>query len=146
MPTPQQLRIIHAAARHTGLIDAESDATRYRLLLKNVADVETSKALTQAGFEDVMAVMEDMGYRHHHAGETYWRDKVGARGSTCGERMLFKIEQLAARSRYELTALVLRHSGNRTERAAELLPREAWNLIEMLKAAAAREAPAPALF
>src|SRR4051812_26725723 len=120
MPTPGQLRILHVAARQVGLIDASGDE-RYRLLLRNVAGVDSGRALSNAEFEDVMAVMEDMGFsndRQRHieraaftasggsasrVQSTYWRDKVAARGTNANARMVHKIRELAAGSRYQLT-------------------------------------------
>src|SRR4051812_11818394 len=108
MPTTEQFCLIHVAARQVGLVDASGDA-RYRMLLQNVAGVASAKLLTQTSFEDVMAVMEDMGFsreRQQHidraaisggggstarAQSTYWRDKVRARGCNANERLVHKI-------------------------------------------------------
>lgn len=148
MLTKDQLQLIHVAARKTLKTDRE-----YRVLLNNVAGVTSSKELTNASLEDVMAVLEDMGFRQHAQSETYWRDKVANRGprGRCGERMVHKIRQLALGSRYPLAGLVKRFSGERTMRVEELRPREAANLIEMLKESAVAlgqplppEPPAPA--
>jgi hypothetical protein len=156
--TPQQLKLIHIAARQVGLIDGRDDA-RYRLLLKSTGSVESAKQLDNASFEDVMAVMEDMGFsreRQFHLDKasfsggggsatkmqsTYWRDKVAARGRFANARMLHLIIELAAApaQRYELAALVSQFSAGRTREVGKLTPQEAWKLIEMLKAAAARE-------
>jgi hypothetical protein len=43
-------------------------------------------------------------------------------------------------ARYELSVLVLRASGGRTDQVEQLLPREAWMLIEALKAMNGRDA------
>lgn len=133
MPTALQLKIVHVAARKVGLNDAQ-----YRTLLANAAGVQSSKDLTQAGFEDVMAVLEDLGFRDDRNGETYWRDKVEARGQAGNARMVHKIRELAKHSIYPLERLVWRHSEGRTEDVEQLTPREAWKLIEMLKGSNAR--------
>jgi hypothetical protein len=57
VPTPNQIRLIHVAASQVALSDAQ-----YRMLLHNVADVETSKQLGNDTFEQVMAVLEGMGF------------------------------------------------------------------------------------
>lgn len=145
MPTNNQLRTIHNGARRVGLIESgkglqRSEAeTRYRLLLRNVGGVESASDLDNPGVEDVMAVLEDMGFDGHPAGKTYWRDKVRARGSFCGARMAFRIRELTDEQRYELAGLCRRFSGDRTYDVERLYPREAWKLIEMLKAVAKRQ-------
>ena len=135
MPTRPQIIAIQKARRQLQLNDAQ-----YRTLLKNVARVESSKDLDNAGVEDVMAVFEDMGFQQHPAGPTYWRDKVAARGNRANARMVQKIEMLAGQQRYCLPALCERFSGGRAQTPIDLTPAEAWKLIEMLKSAAAREA------
>jgi hypothetical protein len=134
MPTPGQLRTIHQGARRVGLTDPA-----YRVLLRNVGGVESSKDLDNPGVEDVMAVLEDLGFDSHPAGRKYWRDKVRMRGSHCGERMGRKIRELAAGGRYTLEAMVQRFSDGRTASVEQLHPREGWKLIEALKAIQQRD-------
>ena len=137
MPTASQLRTIHHGARSVGLTDAA-----YRVLLRNVGGVESSKDLDNPGVEDVMAVLEDLGFTGHPMGATYWRNKVRLRGSECGARMAHKIRELAAMSRYALEVMVEKFSDGRTCIVERLHPREGWKLIEMLKAAEKREGKA----
>lgn len=132
---PAQLRTIHMAKRAAGLTDQS-----YRTLLWNVGGVESSKDLGNAGLEDVMAVLEDMGFDGHPAGPRYWRNKVVRRGQCSSERMVRKIYALAAEQRYQLPALCRRMSLHRTDQVEQLCPKEAWNLIEALKAIVGREA------
>ena len=135
--TPLQLRTIHVAARQVGLIDGTDDE-RYRLLLRNTAGVASAKQLDQRGFEDVMAVMEDLGYAPPGVamGESfYWRNKVKSRGQRANARQIHLIDQLVGeQNKYPLGALLRRHSNGRTDQVKDLHPREAWNLIEALKA------------
>jgi phage gp16-like protein len=133
--TNLQLRTVHIAAKQVGLDDQS-----YRVLLRNVAGVASAKDLDNVTFEDVMATLEDLGYRDPRKDGDYWRGKVARRGSQVNERMLRKIISLAERQRYRLSALCRQFSGGRTERPDKLTPREAWNLIEMLKSAISREA------
>jgi hypothetical protein len=79
---------------------------QYRTLLRSVAGVESCKALDNPGVEDVMAVLEGMGFDSHPGGPTYWRDKVDRRGSRVNERMVHLIRELAAGGRYDLAAMV----------------------------------------
>lgn len=138
MPTPLQLRMIHVAARQAGLIDADGDA-RYRLLLNNVAGADSAKSLDQSEFEDVMEVIEAMGFVDTK-GAGYWANKVALRRSCANPRMVRKIIELQKQQdRYPLASVCLRHSDGRTDRVEQLLPREAWKVIEMLKAVVERE-------
>jgi hypothetical protein len=156
--TRDQLKLIHIAAHQVGLIVGKDDA-RYRLLLKNAAGVESAKDLSNAQFEDVMAVLEDLGFSKERGWamdrssfsasggsasrvqSSYWRDKVAARGSQANARMVWKIRDLLkTEHRYEARALCRRMSQGRTDEVDKLTPREAWNLIEMLKEVEQREA------
>ena len=133
MPTPLQLRLIHIAYRQAGLAEEH-----YRLILRNVARVDSAKELTQAGFEDVMAGIEESGFQERGKAANYWRSKVARRGVFCGERMANRIVSLAAGQAYDLEGLCRRVSDQRVDRVNRLTPREGYNLIEMLKAMAGR--------
>jgi hypothetical protein len=135
MPTTSQIKIIQLGKKLLDLTEPQ-----YRMLLHNVAGVESCKDLNNVGVEDVMAVMEGMGFDSHPSGATYWRDKVSARGTFANARMVHKIHALAPLQRYDLGAQVMKFTGGRSERPEHLRPHEAWALIEMLKAAGAREA------
>lgn len=137
MPTALQLKLVHVAARQAGLNDAQ-----YRTLLRSVAEVESSRQLAQADFEDVMAVLEDLGFVDSKNGAGYWRRKVEQRGRRGNERMVHKINELCQGGqggRYPLESMVRRFSGDRTADVEQLTPREAWKLIECLKAIVARD-------
>ena len=136
MPTPLQIKLIHVAAAQ---IFGRDSKERYRMLLRNVGDVDSSTRLSPEAFEDCMAVLEDMGFSGLGS-PTYWRDKVKLRGMYGNERMARKIHAMAAECRYELPALCLRFSHHRTEQVELLDPREQYSLIEMLKAVEKREA------
>lgn len=129
MPTPLQLKLIHVAARQVGLNDAA-----YRVLLRNVADAKSAKDLGQAEYEDVMAVMEDQGFRTLGQPDDYWRGKVRRRDFEAGPRMVRKIEAMAAETNYKVAGLCMRFSLGRTDRVEQLSPLEAYNAVEMLKA------------
>ncbi len=139
MPTPLELKLIHLAYRQAGL-----DEAQYHLILRNVAGVESAKELTQTSLEDVMATLEDSGFRHAGKPADYWRSKVAMRGSFCGARMEGKIKALAAQQTYDLPGLCRRFSDDRVARVDKLMPREAHRLIEALKAICARQASAEA--
>ncbi len=138
--TPLQLKLIHIARRQVDLNEEQ-----YRTLLHNVAGVESSRDLSNYDFEDVMAVLEDLGFRDTSGDPERWRRKVRMRGQKGNERMIFKIRQLHAQGqcRYPLDSLARQFSGNRADQVEQLRPREAWGLIEMLKDLAEREAKEP---
>jgi hypothetical protein len=138
MLTSLQLRLIHMAYRQAGL-----EEEHYRLILQNVAGVASAKQLTQAGFEDVMAVLEDSGFQERGQPANYWRARVAQRGVLCGARMAHKIAELAAGQAYDLAGLCRRVRGRRVGIVERLSPREGYELIELLKAVAKRrEVPA----
>jgi hypothetical protein len=124
--TPRQLKLLHLAARQ--VFGPEDDA-RYRLLLKNVAGVKSSKDLTNDQFDEVMSVLEACGFQDKIHGSNYWQSR-----SQKPTRLIHKCRELAAQvHRYPLEALVKRFTDDRTNDPDQLLPREAWNLVEMLK-------------
>ena len=126
--TPLQSRLIHVAAREADLNDQQ-----YRILLANVTGKESSKHLDQAGFEDVMAVLEDMGFEQRGESPDYWRKKVGLRGQFANSRLVHRMTAMSEECRYPLMSLVLRFSGHRTAEASKLTPLEAHHLIEAMK-------------
>jgi len=133
----QQVQVLQIARRQVKLSEEQ-----YRTLLRNIAGVESSRdqKFTQAAFEDVMAVLEDMGFKASFGSTSHFRDKVAKRGTACNERIVHKINELSrAQSRYPLSALCLRFSDGRTENAGKLRPYEGHNLIEMLKDVIERE-------
>jgi len=134
MPSPLQLKLIHLAYRQAGL-----EEEHYRMVLRSVAGVASAKDLTQGGFEDCMAVFEDSGFRDQGKPESYWRDKVATRAAACGDRMARKIAELSAGQPYDLAGMCKRFSGGRVACVEMLRPREAWNLIEALKAIQTRQ-------
>ncbi len=137
--TPQQLKLIHVARRATGM--SEED---YRTGLRSIAHVESSKNLTNIGFEDMLAWFESCGFRdtQHHA--HFWRDIVDRRSSFANSRQLHEIARLySALSTqhsalglpvYTLASLVEHQCNDRTHEPSKLTPAEANNLIEAIKA------------
>lgn len=141
MITPQQIKTIHVASGRAG-----QNRQQYEMLLANVAKVKSCKQLDQTGFEDCMAVLEDLA--GGLGSEPYfWRRIVERRGAFANSRMVHKINELYSNlqeatgledTHYELTGLVARVCQNRTTAAADLTPGEAWRLIEQLKKMIAR--------
>jgi hypothetical protein len=140
MATKPQIQLVQIARRQCGLNEPQ-----YRMLLANVASVASTTQLDNTQVEDVMDVLESMGFVDRDHGAGYWAGKVQRRGHAVNERMLRKIEAMAAETKYPLGALVRRMTSKRTDRPEQLLPREAWQLIEALKAIIDRPESAPAV-
>lgn len=142
--SPGQVRLLQIARRAVGI-----DEPRYRILLHNVAGVESTKQLDNQGFEEVMAVLEDMGFTDRVHGAGYW-SRAGTRRMAWKVRQLCEDGQRRGVMRYPLPALVERISQGETDRLERLGPRQLWSLIEALKDILAREVqraamPAPLL-
>jgi hypothetical protein len=131
---PGQIANVHIAKSQLKLSDGE-----YRLILRNLGGVESSKDLTNQSLEKLMAFFEDRGFRQKDQPQDYWRRKYHAQGQFCGERMVHLIHQLSQQVKYPLDSLVAKASKGRTARAEELNPAEANQLVEMLKSMAGRE-------
>lgn len=131
---PDQLAILHIAKSQLKLNDQE-----YRLILRNLAGVESGKDLDNQSLEKVMAFLEERGFRHKDQPDDYWRKKYAAQSRFCGERISQKIHALAPQVKYPLDSLVAKASKGRTARVEELNPSEANQLVEMLKSMTARE-------
>lgn len=132
---PDQLANFHVALAQVFGKDFEQQK---RLLLRNLAKVESSTQLDNPSFEKVMAFLEERGFRQKDQPPDYWRRKYRAQGQFCGERMAHLALQLSQQVKYPLDSLVAKASKGRTARVEELNPSEANNLVEMLKSMAAR--------
>ena len=128
MPTKPQIQIVQIARKQCGLNEAE-----YRMILWNVAGVKSTTQLNNEDVERVMAIVESRGFIDSVRGAGYWAGKVARAGYAANDRMIHKIEAMAAETKYPLGALVHRMSNKRTDKVELLYPREAWMLIEALK-------------
>jgi hypothetical protein len=106
----------------------------------------TSSKLENKDFERFMAILEDRaGGRVLNFSPNYWQEKAGSRSDNVNERMAWKARELYrtyesqqagglhGHGIYGLDGLVSRFSAHRTRVLEELTPKEAWNLVEMLK-------------
>lgn len=113
---------------------------QYRMVLKNTGGAHSAKDLNNATFEAVMAVFEAQGFKDSK-GEMYWTRKSEQRATgASNERQVYLIERLAKACRYSVPSMCEKFSGGRTPFPEKLTSSEAWKLIEMMKAANAREA------
>jgi hypothetical protein len=133
--TRTQLQLVHIARRQLGLDEAD-----YRQLLQEIGGVTSSKHLTNQTLEAVMAHFEHRGFRTTGQPPDYWRMKTWKRGTVVDARQVFLLRELSAQiPRYQLPGMCRRFSHHRTEDVAQLTPKEAYELHEMLKKAIARE-------
>lgn len=137
--TRAQYQILHVAKRQCDLTD---DA--YRTILRSTAKVFSAKDLDNSGFEQVMAVMEVQGFVDSVHGDGYWTRKSEQRTSgLANERQIDLINRLAKSCRYCVPAQCEKFSKGRTPYPKKLTSGEAWKLIEMMKAANARNSRTP---
>jgi hypothetical protein len=132
--SPDQIKAIHVAKSRAGFNDQT-----YRMLLHNVAEVNSCKGLTNSQFETCMAILEETQELNGQSPGRYWRDRTSS--ELASPRIVYKINELFAdyeanrgdAPHYELSGLVNRVSKGRAIDPPYLRPREAWNLIEQLK-------------
>lgn len=145
MISKEQIKALRTCVSRAGL-----DEPAYRLMLRNLADVASCKDLSQIGYEDCMAFLEDQG----GSTEMRWRTIVATRGTLAGTRMVHKINELFADyerlaealgvpepRRYKRPGLVENASAGRTNSPSGLRKHEAWRLIETLKGIIERHQP-----
>ena len=59
--TNKQIKAIHVAARRLGLIDRDGDDGHYRMVLRNICQVESSLAMTQSHFDRLNRFFTQLG-------------------------------------------------------------------------------------
>jgi hypothetical protein len=143
--TRNQIILIQQAKRALRIARGLDDAW-YRQVLQIAGGVDSSTKLDNAGFERVMAAFEGMGFRDssQEAGTraaTYWRDTAATQNVFASRREVELIRELVAQTKYAdgLEGLCRVWSNHRTSHAGKLRPKEAHNIIEMLKAVIARQ-------
>jgi hypothetical protein len=129
MISPAQIRTIDLASHQAGL-----DQSQYLSILRDAAGVGSSRELTQPAFLGVMSILEDFGYREEGKPENFWRTQIAGKGSLCGPWMCAKLLSLRGHDpHFPLAASCQRVSGGRVDRVDRLTPREAFELIGVLK-------------
>ncbi len=139
MVSNKQLKLIHIAARQAGLI-VKRDDRRYRLLLaayktRDGGVASTSKQLNNSQIEDLLAICEAMGWSSGR-GDTYFRDKVAARGTFASFAQCSAIDKLRGDLGWNadnLKGMIGRMTAYSKSSVAELTVRQASNIIEALK-------------
>lgn len=150
--TPLQIKSLHVALGQVKKLRPEIyDDAWWRMVLRNIGHVRpdsaghvSAKALSHAGFEDVMAFLETHGFRDPAGPETRWRDIARRRLGFASSRQVKALRDLAGLQRYDLRAACLRMSDGAADAPERLTPCQAHKLIEMFKSVVARDAKKPA--
>lgn len=126
--TKPQTQLLHIAVKQVGLNDRQ-----YRMILRTVCEVASSTQLDNKQFEQVMAVLEDRGFRLTGKPETWFRDKAAMQGSTASDRQIALIHKLASHTPYPPQSIVWRITNHEKHQPEELDGGEAYKVIEALK-------------
>lgn len=131
MLTKPQMILLQTARRQ---VPSLREDARWRMVLRNVARVESSRELTNRSLEDVLALLEELGFRAPSKRPDHYRRKVASRGQTVSDEQLYKMGAMAHEAGLDLDGFCRRMSAGRTDNPSELEPLEAYNVIEALKA------------
>jgi hypothetical protein len=136
-----QIKLVQTAVRKAGIRTVTFDG-RYRMLLSQYLQpsgkpVTSCKQLNNSQLDDILAICEAHGWQMPGKSETFYRDKV----SKAGEYASFA-QQEAIRHLGEDLGMVGLHLSNfigfmtdhKADNIAELLPQQAYKIIEGLKA------------
>lgn len=146
MVNNKQIQLIQIAARQAGL-RGKGFRQRYDLLLGqyrqgNGKPVTSCKQLNRSQIEDFLAICEGMGFRGLNKPDDYYRSKVVKSASIASYAQQRAIDYLAGDLGWDLKHLenfIKRMTGGRTIEVAALTPKEAWGIIEALKAILSKE-------
>src|SRR5690606_23473694 len=124
--------------------DGAFDEAAYQLALQNcgvtpdTAGRYSSKRLTQIGFERLMSLFEDLGFRDASGDDQHWRRRTAARTGYATSRQVYEILKHDTRTKYQPVALSRRASNDQHNTPEKHTIPQAAKLIEALKAIAAR--------
>lgn len=146
-----QIKLIQTAARAAGIRDGKQDG-RYRFLLaqykkSNGQICVSCKDLNNYQVDDFLAICESQGWRHTGKSETHYRDKVARSydGSRASYAQQEAIRYLAGDLGFHpqagntfLAKFLMRMTRDQVDCIERLSSRQAYNVIEALKAALGR--------
>lgn len=139
MPTKPQIQLIQIAKSQLVKAGKLTDQA-YRVLLQNVAGVDSSKRLDNKSIERVMAIFEQMGFVDSVHGAGYWQGKAGRQlNEYISDRQVRALESMAAQTRYPLASLIRRLTNHRTDKVDQIDEDEAYKVHEALKDILERE-------
>jgi len=144
---PDQIRLVQVAVRAAGLRTSAHDG-RYRLLLSRYKrsdgqPVASSKDLTNAQLDDLLAICEGLGWRYPGKSETYCRDRARASADThwATDAQREAIGHLAGDLGWtteNLKGMLRRMTQERADCLTLLTKDDAYAVIEALKAMLSR--------
>ena len=136
-----QIKLIQTAVRSAGLRTAEFDG-RYRMLLRQYLQpdstpVTSCKQLNNSQLDDILAICEAHGWRHPEKAEDFYRQKIqqGYEIASYGQQQA--IRYLAGDlgiTLPQLNEFIKHQTSNEADDVAALAPRQAYSIIEALKA------------
>jgi len=142
----QQIKLVQTAVRAAGLRTKEFEG-RYRMLLgqykqPNGSPVTSCKQLTNPQIEDLLAICEANGWRMPGKPADYYRQKAAKQSGYASYAQELAIKHLAGDLGWndlQLTGMLKRMTGREIVTIATLRPKEAYKIIEALKAMVSRE-------
>jgi len=129
------------AVKQAGIREPKADG-RYRLLLAqykqpNGSPVTSCKQLNNSQLEDLLAICEAHGWRMPDKPENFFRKKVETSGNYASYAQQEAIKHLAGDLGWSLpqvNGFISKMTGGGVTCIAQLLPKQAWAVIEALKA------------
>ena len=136
-----QIILVQMAVKQAGIREPKADG-RYRLLLAqykqpNGSPVKSCKQLNNSQLEDMLAICEAHGWRMPGKQEDFFRKKVETSGNYASYAQQQAIKHLAGDlgwNERNLSGFVILMTNERAANIAMLTPKEAWKIIEALKA------------
>ena len=146
MLNKQQIILVQTAVRKAGLRTTQFEG-RYRLLLgqytqPNGRPVDSCTQLNNSQLEDLLAICEAHGWQMPGKPADFYRRKVATRDDTASFAQQSAIKHLAGDLGWEdfqLAGLLKRITNDRVTSVNALTPRQAYNIIEALKAILGRQ-------
>ena len=143
----RQIRLLQIAVKKAGLRSKNFDG-RYRLLLgqykqSNGRPVTSSVQLNSYQLEDLLAICESYGWQCPGKDANHFRKKAAASGKVASTAQQQAIEHLGRDlgwNEYDLGGMINRMTGGKSSSVVTLAPRQAYNIIEALKAILSRKA------
>ncbi|MCE5184959.1 MAG: regulatory protein GemA [Planctomycetaceae bacterium] len=144
MLSKNQIILIQTAARKAGLRNG-SRRERYDLVLRQYRNrkgepVTSCKELTDQQIDDFLAICESLGWRYPGKSETYCRDKAAQSSNHTSYGQMEAIKHLSGDLGFAsggnscLAKFISRMTHGRCDNTVQLSRREAYNVIEALKA------------
>jgi len=136
-----KIKLVQTAVRKAGIRQPGLDG-RYRLLLgqymqPNGKPVESCKQLNNSQLDDILAICEAQGWRMPGKPETFYRDKINQAAEVASFAQQKAIGYLArdlGMTDLHLNNFIKVMTKDKCSSVVELSPKEAWKIIEALKA------------